>query len=188
MVPALTLAGQSGAVRRRQCETDPEEDGQAVAGRAVPADPVMVLRPVVVGPAEALAPETDLDLVAQAQAQECLVPDPLYSGHPCASSVDSRSSSGAVACSTMVPASTSNRPEQVTQTPDVPLSRDSSVPSRGGWPEPRHRPTSRMVTSGCMNVRRSPQTLHRLSGAPTKRVRAPAGAPVRDLGRSAGRG
>ena len=101
----------------------------------------MVLHPVVVGPAAAPVPEPDRDLAAQAQARECLVRDPLCSGHPCVTPTDSRASSGAVSCSTMVPSSRSNLPEHATQTPDVPPAFDSSVDSRGGLPEPRHRPT-----------------------------------------------
>ena len=58
-----------------------------------------------------------------------------------AGSKPSRSSSEAVSCSTMVPFSISNLPEQAKQTPDVPEACGSSVPSRGGLPEPRHRPT-----------------------------------------------
>lgn len=118
-----------------------EAEARVVAGRAVPAGPVMVRRPVASGPAAAPVPEPDRVLAVQAQARECLVRDSSCWGHAYASSIPSRSSSGAVSCSTMVPASTSNLPEQATQTPDVPEPCASSVPSRGGLPEPRHRPT-----------------------------------------------
>jgi hypothetical protein len=61
------------------------------------------------------------------------------------SELDSRSSAEADSCSTRRPFRTSNRPEQVTQTPELPDDVLSSDPVRGGSPEPRHLPTSGMV-------------------------------------------
>ena len=45
------------------------------------------------------------------------------------------------------PFSMANLPEQVTHTPVAAPSRVSSVPSRAGLPEPRHRPVYGIVTS-----------------------------------------
>ena len=131
----------------RHEKADLEVQVQGVAGRAVSADPVTAECLVVAGPAEAPAPESDPALAVEAQAPGCLVRDPSCSGHPSASPTDSRSPSRAVSCSAIVPFWILKRPEQATQTPVVPLRYGASVPARGGFPEPRHRPTYGIVMS-----------------------------------------
>ena len=73
-----------------------------VAGRAVSADRVTAGRPAALVPAEVRAQESSQGLAVQGLAPECPVRDSC-SDHPSASSTDSRSSSGAVSCSMMVP-------------------------------------------------------------------------------------
>jgi hypothetical protein len=57
----------------------------------------------------------------------------------------SRSSAGAASCSLSTPSWSSKRPEHVTHWPVDRLPSTFSVFSRGGFPEPRHLPTSGIV-------------------------------------------
>jgi hypothetical protein len=72
----------------------------------------------------------------------------------------------------MVPLRTSNLPEHATQIPDVPPACDSSVPSRGGLPEPTHRPTSGMVTSELSTFRAGLKPVTQANSAPPTQLRA----------------
>jgi hypothetical protein len=72
----------------------------------------------------------------------------------------------------MVPLRTSNLPEHATQIPDVPPACDSSVPSRGGLPEPTHRPTSGMVTSELSTFRAGLKPVTQANSAAPTQLRA----------------